>query len=111
VSEESEEKQLLDWHIMLTDTQGNQAKLLLSDYQALYPELMRQTRRLNVMYKQPQSEIVLKRYAIPLADFVKQNGQLTTPSLASMSFVFDQGEQGAIWLNDVGFYLPQKTVK
>ena len=66
---------------------------------------MRQTRRLNPLYDRPQSEIVLKRYAIPVTDFIKQNGALNAHNLASMSFVFDQGERGALWLNDVGFNL------
>jgi len=100
-----EKEKLLNWHILLRDTEGNQAKVLLGDYQALYPELMRQTRRLNALYDRPQSEIVLKRYAIPVADFQKHNTELNADSLAGMSFVFDQGEQGAIWLNDVGFHL------
>jgi hypothetical protein len=97
------EEKLLNWYILLADTQGNEAKVQLSDYQVLYPELMRQTRRLNALYDQAQSEIVLKRYAIPVTDFLKQNGELDADSLASMSFVFSQGEQGALWLNDVGF--------
>lgn len=103
-SDRKKEK-LLNWHILLTDTEGNQAKVLLSDYQALYPELLRQTRRLNPLYDLPQSEIVLKRYAIPIAHFHKHNSELNADSLARMSFVFDQGEQGALWLNDVGFHL------
>jgi hypothetical protein len=103
--ESNGEEKLLNWHIMFTDTAGNQAKVLLSDYQALYPELIRQTRRLNVLYDLPQSEIVLKRYAIPIADFLKHSSELNADSLASMSFLFDQGERGAIWLNDVGFHL------
>jgi dienelactone hydrolase len=104
-SEPDKDKKLLDWHILLTDTEGNQATVLLSDYQALYPELMRQTRRINVLYDRPQSEIVLKRYAIPVTDFLKHNVELNAGSLASMNFVFDEGEQGALWLNDVGLYL------
>jgi hypothetical protein len=104
-SELGGEEKLLDWHISLADKQGNQAKVLLSDYQVLYPELMRQTRRLNALYDRPQSEIVLKRYAIPVTDFLKQNAELDADSLASMSFLFNQGEQGALWLNDVGFNL------
>jgi dienelactone hydrolase len=103
--ESDEKEKLLDWHILLTDTEGNQAKVLLSDYQALYPALMRQTRRLNPLYDRAQSEIVLKRYAIPVTDFIKHNGELNTDSLASVRFIFDQGEQGALWLNDLGFHL------
>jgi dienelactone hydrolase len=95
----------IDWHILLVDAEGNQAKVLLSDYQALYPQLTRQTRRLNRLYDLPQSEIVLKRYAIPVSDFIKSNNALSAQSLASVKFVFDQGEQGAIWLNDLGFHL------
>ncbi len=48
---------------------------------------------------------ILKRYALPVTDFLKHNAELNAESLASMSFVFDQGEQGALWLNDVGFHL------
>jgi hypothetical protein len=43
--------------------------------------------------------------AIPVTDFLEQNVELDADSLASMSFVFDQGERGALWLNDVGFNL------
>jgi hypothetical protein len=101
--ESSEKDKLLNWRILLTDNEGNQAKVMLADYQVLYPQLMRQTRRLNPLYDQPQSEIVLKRYAIPVADFLKHNGTLNVDSLTSVGFVFDQGEQGALWLDDVGF--------
>jgi hypothetical protein len=100
---ESKEEKRLDWYIVLTDSASNQAKVLLSDYQLLYPEVLRQTRRLNVLYAMPQSEIVLKRYAIPLTDFVKQNGELNPEHLTTVSFVFEQGKKGAIWLDDIGF--------
>jgi hypothetical protein len=100
--ERDDDRQPLDWSIILTDAAGGQARLPLSHDQLLYPQIKTDTRRFGVLSSAPSSELVMRRYCFPLKDFVAVNPGLDLGHLRSVRFEFDRTPRGAIALDDVG---------
>jgi dienelactone hydrolase len=96
------DKKPLDWTIVLTDADGETAHLPLSHDQVLYPQVKGETRRISLIDTAPRSEIVMRRFRFPLADFQKENPKLNLARLAQIRFDFDRSKRGAIALDDVG---------
>jgi hypothetical protein len=103
---QDDERQALDWSIVLTDTAGEQARLPLSHDQLLYPQIKSDTRRFGVLDSTPSSELVMRRYRFPLKDFVTVNPGLDLGHLRSIRFEFDRTPRGAIALDDIGLAAP-----
>jgi hypothetical protein len=102
ISPEGEEgRQPLDWSIVLTDAAGAEAQLPLSHDQLLYPQIKNYTRRFGAL-STPSSELVMRRYRLPLKDFVAINPRLDLKRLRSIGFEFDRTPRGVIALDDVG---------
>jgi dienelactone hydrolase len=93
----------LDWTIVLYDANGEEAKLILSSIEVLYPQLKARTRRANFLYDKPSSEQVMRRYAFPMAGFLSVNPKLDVTKLTGVGFLFDKSKRGVIRLDDVGF--------
>jgi len=96
------DKHAVNWSIVLTDASGQSARLPLSHDQVLYPQVKGETRRLGIIDTAPQSEIVMRRFRFPLADFQKVNPKLDISRLTQIRFDFDRSKRGAIALDDVG---------
>ena len=92
----------LDWTLVLTDANGSEARLALSQDALLYPQIMGQTLRIAAFNGTAPSEIVLRRYQYPLKDFAAANPHLDLTHLRSVRFDFDRTTRGAIVLSDVG---------
>ena len=105
-SGQDDERQVLDWSIVLTDISGEQARLPLSHDQLLYPQIESDTRRFGVLNSTPSSELVMRRYRFPLRDFVMVNPGLDLGHLRSICFEFDRTPRGAIALDDIGLTTP-----
>jgi hypothetical protein len=98
--------QPLDWSVVVSDASGRSASLPLSHDQLLYPQIKGETRRIGAMNSTSPSEIVFRRYRLPLADFRRQNPALDVAHLRSVGFVFDRSRSGAIALSGVGLAPP-----
>ena len=94
--------QPLDWTIVLVDAKGMQARLPLSYDQVLYPQIKGQTRAFPEIDGAKQSEVVLRRFHLPMAAFAKANPKLELGALKTLRFDFDRSKRGAIALDDVG---------
>ena len=92
----------LDWTIVLTDTNGTEARLVLSQDALLYPQIKGQTLRIGALNSTVPSEIVLRRYQYPLKNFTAANPHLDVTHLKSIRFDFDRTARGVIALSDVG---------
>jgi len=102
LDEGEEDRQPLDWSIVLTDAEGAEARLPLSHDQLLYPQIKNYTRRFGAISSTPSSEVVMRRYCFPLKDFVAVNPRLDLKRLRSIRFDFDRTQRGVIALDDVG---------
>jgi hypothetical protein len=98
----SSAREPLDWTMVLTDTNGTEARLALSHDNLLYPQIKGESLRINALNSTAPSEIVLRRYQFPLKEFAAANPHLDLTHLYSARFVFDRTVRGAIVLSDVG---------
>jgi dienelactone hydrolase len=92
----------LDWTVVLVDDRGVEARLPLSHDQVLYPQTKGHTRRFAALDGGKSSEVVMRRYHLPLADFAAANPALDLGHLHVLRFDFDKSSRGAIALDDVG---------
>jgi Chlorophyllase len=97
-----DDRQPLDWSLVLTDADGTEARLPLSHDQLLYPQVQGETRRFGALNSTPSSEIVMRRFCFPLMDFVAINPRFDPSRLRSVKFDFDRSRRGAIALDDIG---------
>ncbi|TNE37016.1 MAG: hypothetical protein EP347_09285 [Alphaproteobacteria bacterium] len=104
-TQDDESEKPLDWSIVATDAAGQTATLKLSDDKPLHPQLKSQTSRLPLFSSNKSSEVVMQRFALPLAGFAKVNDAFDPSTLVSIRFVFDQSPSGVIALDDIGFEL------
>lgn len=93
----------LDWTMVLTDAIGHESRLALSTDQPLYPQLQSHTSRIPLLSTNASSEIVMRRFTLPLSAFQSANQKLDLNSLVSVKFVFDKDRTGVIALDDIGF--------
>jgi hypothetical protein len=97
-----DDKAPLDWTVVLTDSKGAEARLPLSRDQVLYPQIKGQTRRFPEIDGSKTSEVVMRRYRLPLSDFAAANPALDLAHLTVMRLDFDRSKRGVIALHDVG---------
>jgi dienelactone hydrolase len=95
------DRDALDWTIVLRDASGREASLPLSHDQLLYPQLKGDPYRGRVA-SGPRSEPLMRRFALPLRDFLASTPQLDLDHLKAIVLVFDRSDRGAIVLDDVG---------
>jgi hypothetical protein len=99
--EDGDESKPLDWTIVLKDSRGETAALPLSHDQELYPQIQAVTRRASFLDSADPAEVLLRRYAFRLKEFVAENPAFDPAALTSVCFVFDRSEKGAIVLDDL----------
>ena len=96
----------LDWTVRITDTDGNVAERLLSQDEALYPQVQALPRRAAFLDGAEPAETLFRRIEFSLADFVAISPELNAGSLRSLAFVFDQSDKGAIIVDDISILNP-----
>jgi dienelactone hydrolase/cytochrome c oxidase subunit IV len=99
---EKADKGPLDWTVVLVDAKGAEARVPLSRDQVLYPQIKGRTRVFPEIDGAKPSEVVMRRYRLPLAAFAAANPALDLGSLKAMRFDFDRSKRGVIALDDVG---------
>ena len=100
-SEDEEDQEPLDWTIELVDRKGQSASLPLSHDEVLYPLVQAVPRRASFLDANDPEEILFRRFALPVDDFVAANPSFDPASLASINFIFDRVEKGAIIVDDL----------
>ena len=85
------------------DDTGNAARLPLSHFSFLQPQLEGQIAKAVFMSHLPKSEVVFQHFEFPLAAFTAANPAFDPISLAQFRFVFDRTRAGVIVLDDIGF--------
>jgi len=101
--EDEEDQEPLDWTIELVDRKGQSASLPLSHDEVLYPLVQAVPRRASFLDANDPEEVLFRRFALPIDDFVAVNPSFDPASLASITFIFDRAEKGAIIIDDLSF--------
>lgn len=95
--------QPLDWTVTLQDAAGETASLPLSADAPLYPQFKTNVVCVQRFADDDPSEIVLRRFSLPLSSFLEENIRLDVTSLREVRFTFDRSDAGAIVVDDIGF--------
>ena len=99
--DEEEDEDPLDWTIQLVDRKGQSASLPLSHDEALFPLVQAVPRRASFLDSSDPEEVLFRRFALPIEDFVVANPALDPAEIAIISFIFDRTEKGAIIVDDL----------
>jgi hypothetical protein len=95
---------LIDFNIVLQDQYGQRAKLPLSSYFPVQPQIVFQPYKFKWLNGGvDRSEIVFQRYAFNFGWFQASNPDFDAQRLDGICLVFDQSERGAIVLDEIGF--------
>ncbi len=93
----------LDLTVNITDTKGETAHALLSDFARVYPSLPVMTTKLQFITNSPVYKHYFQTVRIPKTAFQKNNEKLDLSSIKSISFHFDKLNTGNIKLDNIGF--------
>ncbi|HFD38772.1 MAG TPA: MFS transporter [Anaerolineae bacterium] len=93
----------IDLTVEMVDGAGERARLPLSRFSLLQPQVEGRIGKAAFMSPLPLSEVVFQHFELPLADFVAANPALDPASLVQVRFVFDRTPAAVIALDDVGF--------
>ena len=84
------------------DAAGNVARLPLSRFAFLRPQLIGQIGKAAFMSPLPMSEVVFQHFEFPLESFAATNPAFDPESLAQVCLIFDRTRAGVILLDDIG---------
>ena len=102
---EDEEEPPLEVTVLVYDTEGDSARVLLGDYgpirRPLETWVMRRTDLEDDRFQNPW-ELVLQHFSIPLADFARANPGFDPTRMAAVRLLFDRTEKGLVVLDDLG---------
>ncbi|MEM8934528.1 MAG: hypothetical protein AAGE94_25265, partial [Acidobacteriota bacterium] len=101
--EEDDASEPLDWTIEIVDGAGERARLALSHDVPLHPPIETPVRRARLFERNDLSEPVLRRFSLPLADFVAENSAFDPTTVREIRFVFDRSERGSIAVDGIGW--------
>lgn len=93
----------IDLTLEVVDEVGAMARLPLSHFSPLQPQLEGQLGKAGFMSLFPASEAVLHHFEFPLADFAAVNPAFKPRDLAEIRLVFDRTESAVVVLDSVGF--------
>jgi dienelactone hydrolase len=91
----------LDWSVELSDRNGISVSLPLSHDSALYPQVQAIPHRASFLNGADTTEVLFRRFELPVADFVAANPALDPAALDRVSFIFDRSTKGAIIVDDL----------
>ena len=96
------ERAPIDLTLAARDRAGNTARLPLSHFALLQPQLRGRIGKLDFMNAVPLSEPVFQTFTFGLSDFATANPHFDPAALDEVMFVFDRTPAGVIILDEIG---------
>ena len=95
----------LDFHIVLTDHNGSQAKIAVQDIKGIAPQLKSRFMKLESLSKNIGEawEIHLELFALPLSKFEFSTESFDIKRLKEIRLIFDICTYGVVVVDDIGF--------
>jgi hypothetical protein len=101
--DERADREPIDLTVEVVDAAGEIARLPLSRFSLLQPQLEAQVGKAAFMSPFPPSETVLQHFEFPLEDFVAANAAFDPARLAEVRLLFDRTGAGVVALDNLGF--------
>ena len=92
----------MDLTLELRDRAGDAARLPLSHFSLLQPQLRGRLAKADSMQTLPTSEAVFQTFEFRLGDFATENPEFNPATLREVRFVFDRSPAGVVILDEVG---------
>ncbi len=92
----------LDLTLELRDTAGNTARLPLSHFALLQPQIRARIGKASFMHAVAVSEAVFQTFEFRLGDFLGDNPAFDPAKLVEVHFVFDRTPAGVVILDEIG---------
>ena len=104
-SDEEEKPVQVGFTILMSDSEGNETKLPLSEFAYIPPVLKSKFLKWESQNKRYGSdyEVTLQDFRLPLKTFIKQNPDFKPEKLSRIEFVFDQMPEGVVVIDRIGF--------
>ncbi len=96
-------KEPIDLTVEVADRAGAVARLPLSHFSALQPQIEAPVVKAGFLTDTPTSEVVFQVFDFPLAAFADANPAFAPEALAKIRLVFDRSPKGVVILDDVGW--------
>jgi dienelactone hydrolase len=97
-----EPKPPIDLTVEVADRAGTVARLPLSHFEALQPQIEAPVVKAGFLTDTPTSEVVFQVFDFPLAAFAAANPAFAAKDLKTLRLVFDRTPKGVVVLDDVG---------
>ena len=97
-----EPREPLDLTMELRDADGNAARLPLSHYALLQPQIRGRIAKAEFMHAVSVSEAVFQTFEFRLGDFTANNVAFDPATLREVRFIFDRSPSGVVILDEIG---------
>lgn len=97
------EREPFDLTLEVRDRAGETARLSLSHFALLQPQLRGRLGKMDFMGIIPSSEAVFQTFEFRLADFARANPRFDPARLVEVRFIFDRTPSGMVILDEIGF--------
>ena len=99
----SNEKQLIDGTVRITDSLGNVANVKISDCTFVYPTLPVQLYKIDFLSDMYEYKHQMQTVCVTTEQFLSDNSNIDTDSITSVEIIFDEMESGHVKIDNVGF--------
>lgn len=99
----SNEKQLIDGTVRITDSLGNVANVKISDCTFVYPTLPVQLYKIDFLSDMYEYKHQMQTVCVTTEQFLSDNSNIDTDRITSVEIIFDEMESGHVKIDNVGF--------
>lgn len=99
----AKEREPIDFTLEVQDCAGETARLPLSHFALLQPQLRGRLGKMDFMSIIPSSEAIFQTFEFRLADFTRANRRFDPARLVEVRFIFDRTQAGVVILDEIGF--------
>lgn len=104
----SNEKQLIDGTVRITDSLGNVANVKISDCTFVYPTLPVQLYKIDFLSDMYEYKHQMQTVCVTTEQFLADNSNIDTDHITSVEIIFDEMESGQVKIDNVGFGVNDK---
>lgn len=103
VQDKKEPKEPIDFTIQLSDSFGQEASFLLSDFSPLQRAIEVMITKTGFIKDDIQSEKVYQTFYFPIKDIQKTSPDFDFSTMKTLRFIFNKNESGVVSIDNIGF--------
>lgn len=92
----------IDFSVEISDTNGQKATILLSDFMPLLPQIKAEVYKSDIFEDLPASEAIFQTFQLPIKHFMEINPKLDPKDISTIRFIFNKTASGSIFIGSIG---------